>query len=98
MQLKGLKIVHLSCTRVSLVVFVVSFFYCIVTSASNHGYTCYLTEVVHVFFKTKIVIPFIVLVESCYGAKICEHNSVMERGPKWVKLNRLTISHSTVWI
>lgn len=50
------------------------------------------------YFLTKIVIPFIVLVESCCGAKICEHNSVMERGPKWVKLNRLTISHSTVWI
>lgn len=39
-----------------------------------------------------------VLVESCCGAKICEDNSLMERGPMWVKLNRLTISHSTVWI
>jgi hypothetical protein len=39
-----------------------------------------------------------VLVENCCGAKICEHNGLMERGPKWVKLNRLTISHSAVWI
>jgi hypothetical protein len=37
-----------------------------------------------------------VLVENCCGAKICEHNGLMERGPKWVKLNRLTISHSAV--
>lgn len=51
MQLKGLTVVHLSCTRVSLVVFVVSIFNCIVTSAANYGFMCHLTEVVHVLFS-----------------------------------------------
>jgi hypothetical protein len=32
------------------VIFVISFFNFIVTSTSNHGYMCHLTEVVHVLF------------------------------------------------
>jgi hypothetical protein len=54
MQLKGLKIVHLSCTRVSLVVFVVSFFNCIVIVLLHLLPTmdiCSIcSEVVHVLF------------------------------------------------
>ncbi len=58
MQLKGLKLVHLHGNlkkalpfiRVFLVIFVISFFNFIVTSTSNHGYMCHLTEVVHVLF------------------------------------------------